>query len=102
MLKASNNKPDCTINPDIGREHTREEPEHEPTDVAADREDPAPRGFVDRKRQRDSDGLLFSCKFQIAAGASPGAKVLDNIARAFDPASNLTELGGTDGIISVQ
>jgi hypothetical protein len=47
------------------------------------------------------DGLLFTCHFQIAAGASTGAKVLQNTSRASDPVRNLSTLGGSNGIITV-
>jgi len=103
VLKASNNKPDCTINPAIG-------PESLPGKGVSTSQPPSPAnakilrvGVLSTENVNViPDGVLFTCKFQIAAGASPGAKVLDNIARASDPASVLTELGGTDGTITVQ
>ena len=103
VLLKPNGKPDCTINLDIG-------PDSVPGKNLSTSQPTSPPamkilrvGVLSTENVNViPDGLLFSCKFQIAAGASPGAKVLDNIARASDPASNLTEVGGTDGIISVQ
>jgi len=48
------------------------------------------------------DGLLFTCNFKINAAATPGAKTLQNIPRASDPASTLVNLSGTNGTITVQ
>ncbi len=103
VLLKPNGKPDCTINLDIG-------PDSVPGKNLSTSQPTSPPamkilrvGVLSTENVNViPDGLLFSCKFQIAAGASPGAKVLDNIARASDPASVLTELGGTDGTITVQ
>jgi hypothetical protein len=48
------------------------------------------------------DGLLFTCNFQIAAGATPGDIVLQNTPRASDPSSALFNLGGRNGSIAVR
>ena len=47
------------------------------------------------------DGPLFSCNFVIQAGATPGAKVLQNIPTASDANGNLVPVGGANGSITV-
>jgi len=46
-------------------------------------------------------GLLYSCTFDIASAATSGANVLADTARASNPNSDLSVLGGTDGTITV-
>lgn len=98
----TNGKPDCTINPDInadsvaGKGLSTSQPPSPATAkvlrvgvLSTENVNPIP------------DGLLFTCKFKIAAAAAPGPHVLHNTPRASDPASNLSNLSGTDGVITV-
>jgi hypothetical protein len=101
QLKA-NGKPDCAINPAIGQSSATSKSllASQPSAanakvlrvgvIGTDNANPIP------------DGLLLTCKFTIAAGATPGAKVLNNTPSASGGAAQALTVQGTNGSIVVR
>jgi hypothetical protein len=102
VLLKLNGKPDCTINVEIGPDSVAGKSLSTSQPASPATAKILRVGVLSTENVNTiPDGLLFTCKFQIEAGATAGMKVLQNIARASDPQSNLIPLGGTSGSINV-
>ncbi|HUI26499.1 MAG TPA: cohesin domain-containing protein, partial [Candidatus Kryptonia bacterium] len=100
-LKA-NNKPDCTINPDINTDSAVSK-----SLVASQPSSPANAkilriGIIGTDNANFiPDGLLYTCNFVIGAGTT-GTVTLTNIPGASDDQAASVPVGGSNGSISVQ
>ncbi len=100
-LKA-NGKPDCAINPAIGQSSAASKSLLASQPNAADAKILRVGVIGTDNANPIPDGLLLTCNFTIAAGATPGAKVLNNTPSASDAGAQALTVQGTNGSIVVR
>lgn len=103
VKRKPNGKPDCTINPAIGSEGAASKSLLASEPNAANSSKVLRLGVIGTDNSNPiPDGLLVTCGFVIAPGATPGAKILTNTPSASDASAGPVSVQGTNGKIVVR
>jgi hypothetical protein len=99
----ANGKPDCSINPAIGPDSAASKSLLASQPSLAGDAKVLRVGVIGTDNAHPiPDGVLLTCSFTIAAGATPGAKVLNNTPAASDARAQALTVQGANGSIVVR